>query len=380
MDDKSLIIIGASARAAAGSAWRAGYSPYWLDQFGDEDLRRRFPGQTITDYPQQATALIEQAPAAPFIYTGAMENYPEVLAALCRRRRLLGNPAQICLNARDPFRLHDLFEQSRIPGPEVRADTRAGIDPHTWLVKPLRSAGGAGIRFCQEADIGSGIGPDSDMGSGMGSKPGRDCYLQQYLPGDSYSAVFVGTRDGSRLLGVTRQLVGVPEFHAPQFGYCGSIGPVELTTAERQQWERIGAVLVAEFQLRGLFGVDAIRHDGRVHPVEVNPRYTASVEVLELALEVRALQLHCQACAGQPVEVTGQRPRRLIGKAILYAPADLVFKAVPPRGFSSADIPPQGAHIKQGHPVLTIIVSGTALDAINQELKQAAGYIMQGIQ
>ena len=379
MDKRSLIIIGASARAAACSAARAGFSPYWLDQFGDTDLRARFPGQVITAYPQQATTLIEQAPAAPFMYTGAMENYSEALEGLCARRRLLGNPAQACLNVGDPFRLHDLFEQSRIPGPEVRADAHVGIDPRAWLVKPLHSAGGSGIRFCQEADIGSGTGSGIDV-SGMGSKSGPDCYLQQYLPGDSYSAVFVGTRDGSRLLGVTRQLVGVPEFHAPQFGYCGSIGPVELATEERQQWERIGAVLVAEFQLRGLFGVDAIRHDGRVHPVEVNPRYTASVEVLELALEVQALQLHCQACAGQPIEVTVRPPHRLIGKAILYAPADLVFKAVPPHGFSGADIPPTGAHIKQGHPVLTIIVNGTAIDAINQELKQAAGYIMQGIQ
>ena len=71
MSNKSLIIVGASARAAAASAQRAGFAPYWLDQFGDTDLRQRFPGQVISPYPGQAVKLIDQAPEAPFIYTGA---------------------------------------------------------------------------------------------------------------------------------------------------------------------------------------------------------------------------------------------------------------------------------------------------------------------
>ena len=70
MSDKPLIIIGASARAAAFSAYRAGYTPYWLDQFGDEDLRQRFRGEIITGYPKEAIALIGKAPDAPFIFTG----------------------------------------------------------------------------------------------------------------------------------------------------------------------------------------------------------------------------------------------------------------------------------------------------------------------
>ena len=44
--------------------------------------------------------------------------------------------------------------------------------------------------------------------------------------------------------------------------------------------------------LRGLFGVDFVLRDGIPWPVEVNPRYTASVEVLEFAAGIRALTLH----------------------------------------------------------------------------------------
>ena len=359
MNDKPLIIIGASARAAAFSARRAGYAPFWLDQFGDEDLAQRFPGQVIADYPRQAPALVDAAPDAPFMYTGALENHPDVLVELCRRRTLLGNPLQVCRAVRDPFRLCDLFRQERIPCPEIRSCADTMVPPHDWLVKPRRGAGGSGIRRYDGAPVTSG------------------CYLQQYLQGESFSAVFSAGQDGCQLLGVTRQLVGMPEFYAAEFGYCGSIGPVELNTGEREQWEQIGAVLAAGFQLRGLFGVDAIRQDGRIYPVEVNPRYTASVEALELALDMQAVTLHCHACTGRPIEVTAWPPHRLIGKAILYAPENLVFKAVTPQGFSIADVPAPGTEIGQGHPVLTIMASGTGADGIRRELEKAAGRVVK---
>ena len=358
---KPLIIIGASARAAAFSAQRAGYAPFWLDQFGDEDLAQRFPGRVIAEYPRQAPALIDAAPEAPFLYTGALENHPEVLAELCRRRTLLGNPLEVCRAVRDPFRLYDLLGQNRIPCPEIRGNADAIATPHDWLVKPRRGAGGSGIRRYDGAPV------------------ARGCYLQQYLQGESFSAVFIAGQDESRLLGVTRQLVGMPEFHAAEFGYCGSIGPLALNAGEREQWERIGAVVAGEFHLRGLFGVDAIRQEGHIHPVEVNPRYTASVEALELALDVQAVTLHCDACTGCPIELTARPPRRLFGKAILYAPEDLVFRAVTPQGFSIADVPSPGAEIRQSHPVLTIMAKGTGVDSIRWELEKAARRIIQEI-
>ena len=359
MSDNPLIIVGASARAAAFSAHRAGYAPYWLDQFGDADLEQRFPGQVIADYPRQAPVLADAAPDAPFMYTGALENHPDVLVELCRRRTLLGNPLQVCHAVRDPFRLCDLFRQERIPWPQIRSSADTMAAPHDWLVKPRRGAGGSGIRRYDGAPVTS------------------SCYLQQYLQGESFSAVFSAGQDGCQLLGVTRQLVGMPEFYAAEFSYCGSIGPVELNAGERERWEQIGVVLAAGFQLRGLFGVDAIRQDGRIYPVEVNPRYTASVEVLELALDVQAVTLHCHACTGRPIEVTARPPRRLIGKAILYAPENLVFRAVTPQGFSLADVPAPGTKIGQGHPVLTVMVSGTGVDGIRRELERAAARVVE---
>ena len=366
MGNKPLIIIGASARAAAFSAYRAGYAPYWMDQFGDEDLRQRFPGVIISAYPGQAVELIGNAPPAPFIYTGALENHARVLEELCRRRTLLGNPVPVCSGVRDPSGLYKALRRNRVACPEIRMVKRGQISnlspcPDDWLLKPLRSAGGIGIRRYQGETIGPGY------------------FLQQYLPGESYSAVFVAGPGCCRLLGVTRQLVGLPEFHAGEFSYCGSIGPLRLDGAEDRQWRRIGEVISAECKLKGLFGVDAIKYQGSIYPVEVNPRYTASVEVLELALGYRAIELHCDACNNQLPDCEKEGSGELIGKAILFAPADLVFREFPQEGFAIADVPAPGTEIKQHHPVLTVMVGGTGIDSVSAELKKAARQVFKNL-
>lgn len=361
MNNNALIIIGASARAAAFSAHRAGYTPYWLDRFGDEDLRQRFPGRMISGYPKQAPELIDRAPDAPFIYTGALENHPGVLEELCRRRTLLGNPVPACSGVRDPSGLYEALRRNRVACPEIRMSGSDAEHRRDWLVKPLRSAGGIGIEHYN------------------GQPVDERYYLQQYLTGESCSAVFVGGRGYCRLLGVMRQLVGLPEFHAGEFSYCGSIGPLELNESDNVQWRRIGEVIAGEFNLTGLFGVDAIKRQDGIYPVEVNPRYTASVEALELVLDLQAVKLHCHACEGRPIEMESRAPRRFIGKAILFAPEDLVFREFAQEGFSIADVPARGAEIKQGHPVLTVMVTGTDVDSISRELKQAARRVFKNL-
>ncbi len=77
--------------------------------------------------------------------------------------------------------------------------------------------------------------------------------------------------------------MGEPWLRAAPFHYCGSVGPVDCSPGLQEMLERLGNTLTASCQLRGIFGVNGVLRDGAFWPVEVNPRYTASVEVLEYA-------------------------------------------------------------------------------------------------
>jgi predicted ATP-grasp superfamily ATP-dependent carboligase len=137
--------------------------------------------------------------------------------------------------------------------------------------------------------------------------------------------------------------------------------------------------------LRGLFGVDGILGDGSFWPVEINPRYTASIEVLEYATNVQALAW--QRMAFQPGErapALPSGPQQFIGKAILFAPQDLIFPregpwlstldrlASPDEMPAFADIPVGGEPIARGRPILTFFVKERKLALVEEALRAVA--------
>jgi predicted ATP-grasp superfamily ATP-dependent carboligase len=196
----------------------------------------------------------------------------------------------------------------------------------------------------------------------------------------SLSAVFVGTLGGSRLVGVTRQFLGIA---GEPFVYRGSIGPWPLQPTERLRLAELGKAIGSAFSLVGLFGVDFNLLDGEPWLIEINPRYTASVEVLELALGRSLLAEHVSACRGIAVESRAPESKsdRFVGKRVLYAGRELVIKDLfpvePPTGGNLydvpelADIPAVGSTFSVGEPVVTVFARGMTLEACVQALDTA---------
>jgi uncharacterized protein len=374
MADESLMILGASARAAAFSAVRAGLRPWCADLFADRDLQARCPVMRLPGrYPESFADLIETELPGPWMYTGGLENWPDLVRRLARRRPLWGNGEEALRLARDPLFVRRVL---RAVGLEVPAVHRQAAALHTvfrWLRKPCRSAGGTGIRFWT---------PGETRPSVRG--PG---YFQEFIEGDPCAALYVGDGRQAWLLGLTRQLVGVPWLSAAPFHYCGSLGPLELNDPLRASLIRMGVVLAARCGLRGLFGVDGVLREGVFWPVEVNPRYTASVEVLEHATGTKALAWHwlvfTLSCLPAPFPPPAPSLWR-IGKAVLFARRDLVFPADGPwmaelRSPTPvtdlplfADVPAVGTPIGAGKPILTFFSRGDSVAACEESLRETA--------
>ena len=361
--DQPLVILGASTRAAAFSALRAGLRPSCIDLFADADLRSRCTATTIApaDYPQGFVPLLRDAPPAPWMYTGAMENRPQLVHRLAQLRPLWGNDSSVLAAARSPGKMRKLLRSAGLACPGISC--AASPPPGRWLIKPREGAGGKGIRHHRAS-----AAPRRD----------RRFYYQEYIEGENCAAIYVGHPSETRLLGVTRQLVGESWLRAAAFHYCGSIGPLALSGPVRQALEALGTILARGCGLLGLFGVDFILRDGIPWPVEINPRYTASIEVLEYATGFSAVGWHRRVFdSTAPVPSSGPASisAASIGKAILFAKAPLIFPSEGPwlgtlqAGGSVndppafADIPAAGQAIAAGRPILTLFSRGDTPDA-----------------
>ncbi len=365
-----LLIIGASARAAACSALRAGLQPWCADLFADLDLQTRCPVQRLKrNYPRVFAEVIASDLVGPWMYTGGLENWPTLIEAWQRQRQLWGAHGD-CLDwARDPMRVARILRDEGLPTPESRTQPPQD-DPRRWLVKLRRSAGGDGVREWL-------VDEDAPSVAGV--------YWQEHIDGQLAAALYAGVDGAVQLLGLTRQLVGVPWLHARAFQYCGSIGPLQPPPKLQHELAALGNALGQRCSLAGLFGVDGILADCRFWPVEINPRYTASVEVLEYATGLCALSWHRRAfdpTAPQPLLPSNSVG--FVGKAILFAPADLTFPENGPwlselRNPTAlhlapdyADIPAPGEVIPRGRPILTFFVHKAKLGACEDALRERA--------
>ena len=345
-----LLIVGASTRAAAFSALAGGYEPICIDFFADLDLRERCRVRRVEEYPGGLPALAEELPAAPWMYTGALENYPDVIAAISQHRPLWGNSPVVLSEARSPERLAELLTGPDWMFPHWQRTAPANR-PGTWLIKADRSAGGAQIQRW------------SHQHAASSEKSGR--YYQQLVQGTSCAAVYVAARGSARLLGVSQQLIGIPWAGASGFRYSGSVGPLPLTDAEHRRFAQLGEQLAAAYSLEGLFGVDLVIGDDVGWVIEINPRYTASMEVLERAGGFSAVACHAAACRDgtlpdEPVFSGGWH-----GKVILYTrretavPDELVSRALAANEQlplpATADIPAPQSPLRAGWPVMTLL-------------------------
>ena len=382
-----LLLVGGSVRAAAMSARRAGFEPLAIDRFADADLRRICRNFQPYDELRQVAKLACGLPTADWMYTGPLENHVSLIEQLTEQRELLGTAPAVVRRIRNPWDLAAALRQAGLRCPRLKLLGEVPVEGQ-WLRKPLQAAGGFGIeRF---------VPARSD-------NTAASIYFQEFIPGRSIGAIFVAANGKSKFVGATEQLLGPAWGGAREFQYVGSVGPITLSTEPVQALSDIGNCIASSFAVQGLFGVDAIVNDEGIWPVEVNPRYTASVEILERAMNIAAIQWHVAACRDGKLPVSDHKGRMGLqarpandrpgnpsytnsngarhGKAVVYAnrritidtklEQELLARNESDAAPTVADIPTAGTIVDEGEPLTTLFAAGATNEEVEESLRTA---------
>lgn len=368
-----ILIAGASTRAIAQSAIAAGCDVVTVDYFGDFDQKACCENYALgrdLGLPYGPAGLYEAGRRLRYeavAYTAGLENHPAIVAALeagaapggSASPRLLGNSPETLARVRDWPALSAFLAGLGFAVPEtLSGDRPAPAAAGRWLRKPVHSGGGHRIRFCP-----------------LGLAPGPGFVLQQYVPGRACSAAFLANGRDAVLLGLTQQLIGRAEFGAADFAYCGNLYPLTLpdSAAGAAVQAEVAALIRAvtrEYGLMGLNGLDFMLDAGRVWPLEINPRYSASMELIERAWGRSLFACHLDALAeGRLPDQGPAATEGCYGKAILYAERDCT--APDTRGWPDRDVhdvPFPGEALAGGSPVCTILAWGADRDACRAAL------------
>lgn len=357
----ALAIVGASVRAAAQSAAEAGWLVHASDLFADADARAIATMTRVERYPEEFVDWLATQSVEGWLYTGGVENHPELVDRMALIAPLWGVSGPVLRRLRDPWELGRLAAEFAVAWPETVPIDEPRRDGE-WLAKSYRHAGGSGVECLSSSD---------DWRAAVRG----GAVAQRLVAGRPLAAVFACRPQGATLLGVTEQLLGDG---ATRWSYRGSIGPLPLDGRWLAELDRV-AMLLAAAAAVGIVGVDLIDDGERLWLLEVNPRWTASIEVVERAIGESLLPAHIAACRGG-VAPESPPPQGTIGKRIVTAPEAFVASE-PLHDWAmaecdagrAADIPHAGDAFERGDPVLTVFAEADSEDDARLLLDERTG-------
>lgn len=366
---QSIILIGMNVRPVASSAAHAGNDvasigvlkltdmPAGVRQISlMDDLGGIFPPDPDAFHARICQAALTQ-PVTAVAYSGGFENFPELLGALAEKFELLGNPPDTLAQVRDPRQLQDAVAAVGMKTPLILAPGSTPDPGKDWLRKPVKSGAGGGIEPWE------GVVPDDP-----------DHIVQQRIEGIPQSVSFIANGREARIFAFSEQLIGNADFGADGYQYVGNLLLPEPDRELIENLEALANHLTRSFGLVGLNGIDFIQQDSQIYILEVNGRYSASMELYEDALGQSIFGWHAAGCRGEPLpELPNLPEKKVYGKAAVISRRHGILKDT--AGWAEMgrrDVQRPGMLMFPKFPICFVTASADNRDACYAILKEKA--------
>jgi predicted ATP-grasp superfamily ATP-dependent carboligase len=337
-----VLVAGFSTRHVAQSAARAGYEVCAVDHFCDQDLswyttdREKF--SELADLPDAIQEMCRRHSFDLVIVTSGAED-------LCIPLPLCGTPHDNVARFLDKLDIQQFFETLAVPVPRLLAE---GTYPA--MIKPLKGAGG-----WRNAIVKDGAG----LSAWEKLNPDIPYIRQEIVEGVPASVCCVTDGTKARAIAANEQILrgdGVASF-----GFSGSVTPIDHPLC-REMIARAEQIAGATGCL-GTIGIDFVLGSSVAYAIEVNPRFQATIDTVEMAYGCNLFQQHVDACAGKlPAGLIP--PRQVAVRSILFADRDLTITAdLKELASFVADIPWPGTSFEAGQALVSVYGWGPTREA-----------------
>ena len=333
---KSVLIAGFATRHVACSAWKAGYDVYSVDHFCDRDLfwytRDAINFGELEDLPSACMEMIGRHPIDMAVFTsGAEAMHPAV--------PVKGTPPDRIGRFLDKLKTQEFFEELGIPVPRI-----AGDGQYPVMIKPRTGSGGWRNRVVRN------IKEKLNWEIEFENPP---FIAQEVVSGIPASVCCLA--NGKQALAVSTNEQILRGENAAPYGFSGSVTP--FLSAGAGQMVSYAEKIAAASGCVGNIGIDFIAGDD-VWAIEVNPRFQATLDTVEMATGINLFEAHIRACEGI-LPVKRPSAEHYAVRTILFAERDLTVTAdMSPLAPAVADIPWPGTEIEEGHAVVSVYGRG----------------------
>lgn len=337
---KKVLVAGFATRHVVQSACGAGYDVYAVDHFCDQDLSL---------YARETLRFEDLDDLFPAVEEMCGHHTPDIIVAtsgaeVMPGRDLCGTPPERVNQFLDKLMTHQFFADLGITSPLLLP---AGTYP--VMLKPRIGSGGWRNKVVETADARKAwVDQFGDIPS----------ISEEVVEGIPCSVCCIADGLASVAVATNRQILrGTSE---ATYGFSGSVTPFRNTEYEYlvSAAERIAGASGC----LGTIGIDFVSGKD-LYAIEVNPRFQATLDTVEMATGINLFSAHIMACQGR---LPDKRPscRQVASRRILFADQDMVVRSSLLRLIPIvADIPWPGTCFEEGQAVISVYGWGASEEA-----------------
>jgi len=390
--NKNLILSSFSSRAAAECfSTLKNQNIYCFDFFGDLDLKEiadysfslkenNIGFKTEKLYEAVKEFLIQNKNKNYYlIYGSDWDNHPELLYKLeqFKNLKIRGNSAAVISKLNKKESLKDLFkiaEKFGFKTPDLFLDQKKAIGSlnkgkKSLIVKPYHSGGGLEIKIIKE------LKNEEKNFEDILTKKKDDFYFEEFIEGENRSCQFAADGENAEIMAFTRELktAETNQNLENSFKYAGNL----LIKEEKKEIKIIKEFIqniTSKYSLQGINGIDYIKNDQGIFFIELNPRFTAAVELLVPFCQEELLKIYLKnEVANDYLKKYLEKDFAFSTKLIYYAEQDFklkhdlrkIFQRIKNNKIANnfiyskieiKDLPIKGEKFDKGDPVFTLII------------------------
>ncbi len=259
---------------------------------------------------------------------------------------------------RNPNFFFKILKKFNLPFPKISYTNKNFIHDDKWLWKDLSSCGGMGINknnYFKKNDTG---------------------FFQKKINGISMSVSIISNGKSGELIGFCKLInfsfKGFPYLHS------GLLGPVSLPNLIQKRMQNYISILIREFKLVGFFGIDFILDkNNSIFILEVNPRPTASLEILDKYYKNSLFKLHCQSTikelmVNEKIKLIENNFKKLSGQRTVYALKSGMLNKKKISDINqlsfTTDCPSVCDNFLQGQPICSVVANGIDENSLSFDL------------
>ncbi len=354
-----VLIAGFATRHVARSAADAGYEVHAIDAFCDQDLSWITKSCRIFEDLESLQGLINDAckeikPDFLVVTSGAEE--------INSSKPVSGNSKETAGRFSDKKKIQEFFEENSVRVPAILPE---GVYP--VMLKPCRGAGGwrnTIVNSQEEENDFRTLWPDTPY------------IRQEIIEGIPCSVSCIAAGGRAKAVSVNLQYLrgGAGE---RAYGFAGAATP--LTDPRSHELKKEAERIAALSGCTGSIGIDFILTEEGIYAIEINPRFQATLDIIEMSTGFNIFEAHIKACRGILPEYVPEA-KKVAARRILFAERDLIVRDDLKKFHPLvSDIPRVNEEIEEGGAIISVYGEGPtpedAESSLDKTIKEIARYI-----